>query len=141
MSRPVAVPDDLIAAIEKRRRRAVEVKETYLKEQVGPLTWVVAHPDDEGRTYVVTLGPEPSCSCPDFAMRMRPAFGHGGWCKHIMACSELTGIALPEPPKPNPSALEQSLGWFERPDEDDPFALGERYERGRTDWKESEDDD
>lgn len=68
-----------------RAERAQEVRATYRKEGAGPGAWVVSHPLDEGRTYVVSTAPSLRCTCPDFMTRedrdSEP-------CKHILALVE-----------------------------------------------------
>ncbi|MFA5154175.1 MAG: SWIM zinc finger family protein [Clostridia bacterium] len=79
----------------ERRARAEEVKATYGFEYVGAQAWVVQHPDDEGRCYLVDMV-ERRCSCPDW---WGFANGQGIDCKHILsvqpAWEELTGKRLP----------------------------------------------
>jgi hypothetical protein len=79
--------EELMARIE----RAVEVRDTYRVEQVGPLSWVVTHPVEPERCYVVDVGAR-SCTCPDYTARMNP----GGLpvCKHLVAMADKWSIEI-----------------------------------------------
>lgn len=128
-----------------REHRAGTVRETYSIEYAGNLAWVVMHPDEEKRCYLVDLIKR-SCSCPDWWGFCQ---GKDIDCKHILAVyplwERLTGlkwekraslevpegctlyrierrdgrdvvIDLTEDYKP-----KNNLGWIGSVDEDDPF--------------------
>lgn len=88
---------DLFDAIHERRARAIEVKATYTKTDVGSNCFVVTHPDDPERTYVVDLV-KLDCTCPDMQCTAKPA---GFFCKHVLAVAEGEQVALPEPKEPS----------------------------------------
>lgn len=71
----------LLDAIEDRRRRAIGVAATYIKTDAGSQCWVVTHPDEPDRSYVVDMANR-TCNCPDFVCRAR---GMEIDCKHILA--------------------------------------------------------
>lgn len=72
---------DLYEAIRERRDRACEVREDYETEYVGCQCWVVQHPDEPERCYLVDMI-ERRCTCPDWSCT---AHGLGIDCKHIVA--------------------------------------------------------
>ena len=76
---------DLFDAIRERRERAVEVRETYEIEHAGAQCWVVLHPDEPERCYLVDMLAR-HCSCPDWSCT---AAGLGIDCKHIIAVAPL----------------------------------------------------
>jgi len=83
--------NDLIQAIEDRRQRAIGVKATYSHIGVGSNCFVVTHPDEPERSYLVDMTKR-TCNCADFTCF---AAGHEIDCKHLVAVAEGEGIALP----------------------------------------------
>lgn len=110
----------IVAQIELRRFRAVEVDETYSFEQVGLQSWVVMHPSEPDRSYSVDAL-ECSCNCPDFVMR---AHGWSIWCKHMFALDRRLkgalllrrGELIRQGPQPPPAVRDADA------DGADPFA-------------------
>lgn len=87
---------DLGVAQEERQERSRIVEADYEIEHAGGPSWVVMHPTEQERCYAIDMS-KPACSCPDFgAYCARRAI----WCKHLLAISRMTGIALPQRPKP-----------------------------------------
>jgi hypothetical protein len=82
---------DLIDAIRERRDRAIGVAREYRDEQVGPMSWIVSHPEDDERSYLVDLGLV-TCTCPDFTARMNPA--GLPLCKHVLSCADKHGFTV-----------------------------------------------
>jgi len=74
-----------------REARAIEVARSYHIEYIGLQAWVVQHPDDSERCYLVDMIAR-RCTCPDWCCT---AQGVGIDCKHIIAVDplwrELTG--------------------------------------------------
>lgn len=78
-------------ALQDRQFRAVEVAQTYLIEYAGCQTWVVQHPIEPERCYLVDMIAE-HCTCPDYNCTANPM---GIFCKHLLAIDpiwrEMTG--------------------------------------------------
>ena len=77
--------------VQSRTFRAVEVTETYEAEYVGLQSWVIQHPTEPERCYLVDMLNR-DCSCPDHSCQdNEPKLD----CKHIIALvplwQELTG--------------------------------------------------
>ncbi len=88
---------ELEQAIIDREDRAIEVRDTYLIEFVGCQAWVVQHPIEPERCYLVDFI-ERTCTCPDYNCYCQ-AHGRGIDCKHLLALlprwEETTGVRLP----------------------------------------------
>jgi len=91
---------DLFDAIRERRERAVQVRESYDIEHAGAQCWVVLHPDEPERCYLVDMLAR-HCSCPDWSCT---AAGLGIDCKHIIAVApfweRLTGRTFERQERP-----------------------------------------
>lgn len=72
---------DIDIAIADRIDRAIVVRNEYSIEHAGGQSWVVQHPDEPERTYLVDMS-ERKCSCPDYKCT---ASGLSIDCKHIIA--------------------------------------------------------
>jgi hypothetical protein len=87
---------DLLQAIRDRRERAGIVRAEYALDYIGLQAWVVRHPEDGDRCYLVDMINR-SCSCPD--SRCFRIDGEQIDCKHILGLQpeweRLTGIRLP----------------------------------------------
>lgn len=88
--------DNLLTKIRQVRDRAVdpdradraeEVKATYKIEMLTPGLYMVRHPTEDERSYLVDLA-RATCECPDFSCRQNP---DEGVCKHIIAMWLVTG--------------------------------------------------
>jgi hypothetical protein len=64
-----------------RLERSYDVQANYHVEFVGLQAWVVQHPDEPERCYLVDMS-ERKCSCPDWHCTVQ---GLGVDCKHILA--------------------------------------------------------
>ena len=77
-----------------RFARSKEVRDGYHIEFVGSQSWIVVHPDEPERAYLVDLI-NMECSCIDFHAYCREK---GLQCKHLLAVvpswEELTGLRL-----------------------------------------------
>lgn len=71
-------------ALEDRRRRAIGVREDYEIVPLDLQSYVVQHPDEPDRCYLVDMI-ERKCSCPDWGCT---ASGMGIDCKHILGVSD-----------------------------------------------------
>lgn len=87
---------DLMQAIRDRRERAIGVRAAYTFEQVTPTTWLVQHPAEDDRQYLVDTAKQ-ACECPDFQCRKDEM---GGWCKHLWAVDALQREQRGEQPAP-----------------------------------------
>ncbi len=103
-----------------RAERAEEVKADYFTEYVGSQAWVVVHPNEPERAYLVDMI-ERTCSCPDFVCT---ANGLEIDCKHLLAViplwEKLTGLKDTRTEKPVP-AYEKWFVPVMDPDPDDPY--------------------
>jgi predicted nucleic acid-binding Zn finger protein len=72
--------------IDDRHERAIEVKETYLIEDCGSGTFIMQHPEEPDRCYVIQTGKN-DCTCPDFQRRTEVVL-----CKHLIAARMILGI-------------------------------------------------
>jgi hypothetical protein len=64
-----------------RQERSYDVQANYLIEYVGLQAWVVQHPDEPERCYLVDMIRE-HCTCPDFCCTAQQV---AIWCKHMLA--------------------------------------------------------
>ncbi len=70
-----------------RAARAEEVKATYKIEALTPGLYLVQHPTEDERAYLVDLAQD-TCECPDHQCRKEET---GGVCKHLICMWLLTG--------------------------------------------------
>jgi len=68
-------------ALQDRRERSDEVRETYRIQYAGLQAWVVQHPEEPKRIYFVDMAAR-RCGCPNWHCT---AQGLGIDCKHILA--------------------------------------------------------
>jgi len=85
--------DDALAQMRQRAidpdraGRAEEVRATYKIEELTPGLYMVQHPIEDERSYLVD-SLQDTCECPDFGCRAN----HEGFaCKHLIAVYALTG--------------------------------------------------
>lgn len=72
---------ELDGAISDRMQRGEYVRDEYFGAIVGPQSYLISHPDDEGRTYCVDML-NATCNCPDYEMFCAP---RNIDCKHVHA--------------------------------------------------------
>jgi hypothetical protein len=70
-----------------RAGRAEEVRATYKIEELTPGLYMVQHPIEDERSYLVDLLQD-TCECPDFGCRQNHA---NAACKHLIAMWLVTG--------------------------------------------------
>lgn len=112
----------LLAAIQDRRMRAIEVRKNYAIEFAGMGCYVVTEPEEPERSYLVD-SLHKRCTCPDWACQDdKENADHG--CKHVFAICEKLGIKIDDEYQ---RRVDESLAFVARqrvvhtPDPSNPF--------------------